>query len=138
MKTIKSVLTVVVLLTVFTVANAQQTAVIKIKTSAQCEMCEEKMESKIAFEKGVKDVDLDVKSKILTVTYKTSKTSPEKIRKAVTELGYDADNLTANADAYSKLPSCCKKPATKNTSTKKHNCGSKKGCGGNRPGKCQG
>jgi len=82
---------------------------ITIKTSAVCSMCKERIESQMAFEKGVKSVSLDVKSKVLTVTYKTSKTNPDKLKAAVTKIGYDADDLPADAKAYEKLPACCKK-----------------------------
>jgi hypothetical protein len=44
------------------------------------------------------------------VTYNKGKTSPEKIRKAISKVGYDADNVTADPKAYSKLDACCKKP----------------------------
>lgn len=83
---------------------------IKIKTSSQCEECKERIEEALAFEKGVKTAELDVETKIVTVTYKKSKTSPEKIRKAISKVGYDADNVPADPKAYSKLDACCKKP----------------------------
>ena len=56
---------------------------IKIKTSSQCGECKERIEEALAFEKGVKTAELDVETKIVTVTYKKSKTSPEKFRKAL-------------------------------------------------------
>jgi len=83
---------------------------IKIKTSSQCDMCKERIEEALAFEKGVKTADLDVETKIVTVTYKKSKTSPEKIRKAISKVGYDADDVAADKKAYAKLDACCKKP----------------------------
>lgn len=82
---------------------------IKIQTSAVCGMCKEKIESNMAFEKGVKSVELDEDAKVLSIFYKTSKTTPEKLRKAVSELGYDADDVDADPVAYEKLPPCCKK-----------------------------
>jgi copper chaperone CopZ len=82
---------------------------ITIKTSAVCSMCKERLESNMAFEKGVTEVQLDNKTKILTVTYKTAKTTPEKLKTAVTKIGYDADELPADTKAYEKLPACCKK-----------------------------
>jgi len=82
---------------------------IKIQTSAVCGMCKEKIESNMAFEKGVKSVELDEDTKVLSIVYKTSKTTPEKLRKAVSELGYDADDVDADPVAYEKLPPCCKK-----------------------------
>jgi len=46
---------------------------------------------------------------VLTVEYKLGKTSPEKIRTAVSKIGYDADDVVADPKAYEKLPECCKK-----------------------------
>jgi copper chaperone CopZ len=83
---------------------------IKIKTSSQCDMCKERIEEALAFEKGVKKSSLDVETKIVTVTYRPSKTTPEKIRRAISKAGYDADDVTADPKAYGKLPACCKKP----------------------------
>ncbi len=99
-------------LTVLTL-NAQQprkTEEIKIKTSAQCGQCKTRIETAMAYEKGVVKSKLDVDSKVLTVTYKVGKTSPDAIRKAVAAVGYDADDVMADAKAYKNLPPCCKKP----------------------------
>jgi copper chaperone CopZ len=82
---------------------------IKIQTSAVCSMCEERIEGNMAFEKGVKSVSLDDETKIVTITYKTAKTDPDKLRKAISKLGYDADDVEADPEAYAKLPACCKK-----------------------------
>lgn len=92
-------------------AKAQDatTAELKIKTSATCSMCKTTIEKYMAFEKGVKKSSLDVDSKILTVTYNPQKTTPEKLRIAVTKSGYDADDLKADPKAYKKLDDCCKK-----------------------------
>ena len=91
--------------------QAQKTAlVIKIKTSAQCEMCKESIEKALAYEKGVVSSELDMKTKELEVKYKSPKTSPEKIKKAIAAIGYDADEVKADKKAYVKLDTCCKKP----------------------------
>lgn len=84
---------------------------IKIKTSSQCDMCKETIEKQMAFEKGVKSAILDVESSILTVVYNPKKTNPDLIRKAVTEAGYDADDIPAVPKAYDNLHECCKKGA---------------------------
>jgi len=63
----------------------------------------------MAYEKGVKAVELDDKTKIVTITYKTAKTDPKKLREAISKLGYDADDVEADPKAYAKLPACCKK-----------------------------
>jgi periplasmic mercuric ion binding protein len=87
--------------------------VIKIKTSAQCGMCKDRIETALAYEKGIVKSDLNVDTKVLTVTYKPLKINPEKIRVLVSKIGYDADNVPADKLAYSKLPACCKVPGKK-------------------------
>jgi periplasmic mercuric ion binding protein len=86
---------------------------IKIKTSAVCGMCKDRIEQGLAFEKGIKDVNLDVETKIATIKYNPSKITPDEIRKAISKLGYDADDVLADKTAYDKLPKCCKKEAPK-------------------------
>lgn len=110
-KNIKSIF-IVTLLAIFTSAfKAQESklAEIKIVTSAVCETCKETIEKALAFEKGIKRSTLDVATKIVTVTYNPEKTTPEKIRLAISNAGYDADEVKANPKAYKKLPNCCKK-----------------------------
>lgn len=88
----------------------KKTEEIKIKTSAQCEMCKTRIETAMAYEKGVTSSNLNLEDKVLTVTYKPGKTSPDKIRKAINAVGYDADNTAADPKAYAALSPCCKKP----------------------------
>ena len=82
---------------------------VQFKTSAVCDMCKARLEKSLAYEKGVQAAHLDVPSKVLTVTYNPAKTSPEVLRTAVLKTGYDADQATADARAYDRLPDCCKK-----------------------------
>jgi len=86
---------------------------IKIKTSAVCGMCKERIENGLAYEKGVKDVSLDVETKIVTIRYNTKSTNPDNLRKKISKLGYDADDIPCDKAAYDKLPACCKKDAPK-------------------------
>jgi copper chaperone CopZ len=74
-------------------------------------MCKETMELAMSYEKGVKSSELNVDTKILTVTYLPKKTDANKVRIAVTKTGYDADQLPADPKAYNNLHSCCKKDA---------------------------
>ncbi len=95
-------------LTAWTFADEKDKEV-KIKTSAICEMCKERIERNLSFEKGVKEATLDIESKVVTVKYNPKKTDVSKIKSNITKTGYDADDLTATTEGYSKLPSCCKK-----------------------------
>ena len=84
---------------------------VQFKTSAVCDMCKARLEKSLAYEKGVQAVNLDVPSKVLTVTYNPAKTTPAALQTAVQKTGYDADQLSADARAYDRLPDCCKKTA---------------------------
>ena len=82
----------------------------KIITSAQCEMCKERILEEMQFTKGVTAVDLDVESQLLTITFKSKKTNLEKIKRAISLIGYDADEIIADKKAHDKLPKCCQNP----------------------------
>ena len=89
--------------------EVKKTEEIKIKVSSQCNTCKETIEKALYFEKGVKSSNLDVKNKEVTVVYNPSKTTPDKIRLAISKAGYDADDVKADEVAYHKLPKCCQK-----------------------------
>ncbi|RYC70571.1 heavy-metal-associated domain-containing protein [Spirosoma sordidisoli] len=82
---------------------------VKIKTSAICGMCKARIERNLAFEKGVKDASLDVKSKVVTIRYNPGKTDVARLKANISKSGYDAEDLPADQASYDKLPSCCKK-----------------------------
>ena len=82
---------------------------VKIKTSAICSMCKARIERNLAFEKGVKEATLDVKSKVVTIKYNPGKTDVAKLKANISKTGYDAEEVAADEAGYAKLPSCCKK-----------------------------
>ncbi len=96
-----------------TFSQDKKTETIKIKTSAVCGMCKDRIENGMAFEKGIKDVSLDVDTKEVTIKYNTKSTTPDELRKKISKLGYDADGVPCDTVAYKKLPACCKKDAPK-------------------------
>ena len=82
---------------------------VKIKTSAICGMCKARIERNLAFEKGVKEADLNVKTKVVTIKYNPAKTDVTKLKANISKIGYDAEEVAADPAGYNKLPSCCKK-----------------------------
>ena len=79
-----------------------------IQTSAQCGDCKERIEELLNYTKGVTFAELDLVTKKVTVKFKSSKISLTEIKKKISDLGYDADEVKANQDGISKLPDCCK------------------------------
>ena len=68
-----------------------------------------RLEEAIYDEKGVKRVEIDEEKKTVTVYYNTNKTTPEKIKQAIAAVGFDADDVKADPDAYASLDECCKR-----------------------------
>jgi len=83
---------------------------VTIVTSSLCATCKEKIEHDLSFEKGVKSSEVEIEAKTAKVIYDSRKTTPEKIRIAITKSGYDADSLKADPKAFNRLPACCKDP----------------------------
>jgi mercuric ion binding protein len=108
MKKITGIITAVFLL--FVQHVFAQTDTVRIKTSAVCDECKQRIEHDLSFEKGVKSSSMDLHTKEVTVVYNTQKTDPQKIRMAITKIGYDADTLKRADKAFSRLPECCKAP----------------------------
>lgn len=81
--------------------------VVQIKTSSQCGDCKERIESKLNYEKGVVYAELDLETKKVEVKFNQKQTSIDKIRQAIAEIGYNADDVKADVAAQSALPKCC-------------------------------
>jgi copper chaperone CopZ len=80
-------------------------------TSAQCEMCKERIEKKLSKEKGIVKAVLNLDDKTMTVKFDDKILDETKVKKLVANVGYDAGEFEANPGAYKKLPKCCKKKA---------------------------
>lgn len=98
----------ILLLLMGSVAVNAQVEKVEIKTSAICGMCKDTIERDLAFEKGVKTSDLDVETKVVTVEFNAKKTNADKIRKRITKVGYNADEMKRDQKAYDALDPCCK------------------------------
>ena len=81
---------------------------VTISTSTVCDMCVATIEKGFKFEKGVKESKVDLETNTVTVKYKKGKTDEESIKKALTKMGYSADEMDPNPKAYDDLHHCCK------------------------------
>jgi copper chaperone CopZ len=79
----------------------------KVKVSGQCGMCESRIEKAATIE-GVVNADWSDETKILTITYNSTKTSKSEILKNVAAAGHDNEAFKADPEAYKSLPGCCK------------------------------
>lgn len=93
------------------VSPPKKTQVVQIQTSAVCEMCKETLDKALLPLKGVKKVEMNEETKVLSITFNPKMIQADGIRKAISLAGYDADNVPADPKAYEKLHACCKKDA---------------------------
>jgi len=78
----------------------------KINVSGNCGMCKKRIETALKIE-GVKTAVWDVKSKVLTVNYDSTKITNQTIQQKIAAVGHDTQKVKAKDENYSKLPSCC-------------------------------
>lgn len=113
---IKSAMLLITLFCFSITASAQdkkiQTVTIKTAISCDhckvCETCGQLFDRKLLREKGIQMVNLNEEEMTIQVTYNTKKTDLATIKKAISQLGYDADDVKADPEGYKKLDGCCK------------------------------
>jgi len=73
-----------------------------------CEACKTKIENRLAHEDGISSVKADYRKHTVTVVWITDRTNIENIKTELANLGFDADDITAEEDAVKRLPPCCR------------------------------
>lgn len=61
------------------------------QTNLHCKNCAAKIQDNVSFEKGVKDLKIDIDAKTVRIKYDSNKTDAEKLAKAIRKLGYTAE-----------------------------------------------
>jgi mercuric ion binding protein len=71
-----------------------RTETISLWVNMHCASCQQKIMENLSFEKGVKDIRIDLEKKTVDVTYNIKKTDPGKIIAAIEGLGYEVKKLS--------------------------------------------
>ena len=58
--------------------------------SMSCGNCQKRIESNIPYEKGVTDLKVDLPKKLVTIEYRTDKTSANELKAALKKMGFTA------------------------------------------------
>ena len=116
---------IAILFSISVMAQKSNNETIVIQTNGVCEMCKKLFTEKVPYFKGVVDFSYDVKTAKMAVTYNPKKTTPAEIRKGISDLGYDADDVKANPEARAKLPACCRNSKASHSGCS-HSCGGHK------------
>jgi mercuric ion binding protein len=78
----------------------------KFKVWGNCGTCKKNIEKAVKIE-GVTKADWNKDTKIITVTFDSSKITLEQIQKRIASAGYDTELFNGNDKAYNKLDKCC-------------------------------
>lgn len=90
MKRLMLVLAVALLGTTAVMAKDLRVVVFKVEQLC-CEKCDAKIRKNIPFEKGVKGLETDIPSRMVTITYDADKTNIEKLQKGFAKFAYTAE-----------------------------------------------
>ena len=118
----KTLLLSIITITIFSSASfAQQKAIQKavIKTpGVLADACKTSIDNFLVHEYGVSSVKADYRRHTVTVVWYTDRTNIENIKYALANMGYDADDVKAEPDAYKKLNHACKPAPVDSTTIK--------------------
>jgi copper chaperone CopZ len=97
MKLFKMMVVLLVSAVFTTMALAQKpgknTTEVVYKVSMDCESCKKKIEKNIAFEKGVKDLRINLKENLVVVAFDSTKTNVEKLKSAIEKLDFSVEEV---------------------------------------------
>lgn len=86
--------------------QAQKMKTDTLTVYGNCGMCKERIENALDV-KGIASAEWNIKTKILTVTYKQDKIDLNQISQMVNKVGHDTRISAASDEDYNKLHGCC-------------------------------
>ena len=107
MKTILSITSLIFCLTIQVSAQNKKVKTESIHVWGNCNMCKKTIENASDL-RGVKVASWNVDSKMLKVSFDTTKITSDQIQLKIAAAGYDTEKYRANDKAYDELHGCCK------------------------------
>ena len=104
----KNNILMVILIGLFIGCGGEKIDVTVMTPTIQCGMCERNIEVGLSKVDGVASSAVDLSTKTTKVSFDAQKTDVLKIERAISNLGYQANETLANSEAYESLPACCK------------------------------
>ena len=98
MKTMKMILVVAMMALAIPVsaqaskkAKPKKTEEVTFSVNMTCDGCKQKIEKNISWEKGVKDLEINLEKKTVKINYDPKQTSEEKLKKAIEKLKFTCE-----------------------------------------------
>lgn len=92
-------LTFALFLAVLTQAQTKKEVVFSTEPEIECQSCVKKIKDNLRFEKGVKAINPDLNTKLVTIQYDSEKTNPENLIKAFAKINYKATVVEPKKEA---------------------------------------
>jgi periplasmic mercuric ion binding protein len=106
---VKSINLIIILLSFLIVACNGEHVTVSVNTpTIQCGMCQKTIEMGLKKIAGINNSTVDLATKKTKIIYDLEKTDLESIEKAISSLGYQANEKLADPISYESLPACCK------------------------------
>ncbi len=74
----------------------------------KCKTCVKTLTTALQSVDGIESADFDLEGKKATVKFIAARLDVGKIRTAISNAGYDADDVKRDSSVYQDLPECCK------------------------------
>ena len=116
MNRIVSILLVVLMMTFFGFSNAVakedaknlETVEYVLTPAPHCQNCVNKIKGNIRFEKGVKNIEVDLEKKSVRISFSPKATTEEKLKEALKKIGYTATTDSEESQKQASSEDCCK------------------------------
>lgn len=115
MKNLKSLVLTLALAFVFTFSANAKTESLELNTNMHCGACKTKIENSLKTMNGIEKSDVNLETKVVKLSYNSEKVSKDNIVKTIADLGFKADEVSANVD--SKDAKSCSTKDAKSCST---------------------
>ena len=79
-----------------------KTVVVTTSPEMHCESCENKIKGNLRFEKGIKSIKTDLKTKTVTIQYDADKTNVQNIIKGFKKIKYEAKEVKSPSPSLPK------------------------------------
>jgi copper chaperone CopZ len=124
MKTIFRLMTLILVMgltsSIYAQNSKSELQTVNFKASVHCQSCKDKIESGLAYEKGVKSSSVNLDTKIVTVVFNPKKTGVETIKAYLMKLGYTVEEVKGSCCGHDGAAGGCSGKSKEKSSECKH------------------
>lgn len=90
-------------------AKKVETVEYVLTPAPHCQNCVNKIKGNLRFEKGVKNIEVDLEKKSVRISFSPKATSEEKLKEALKKIGYTTTTDSEEPQKQDSSENCCKK-----------------------------